>query len=863
MEIIDESKTQSKGDANLAAEIVRNYSGESIYSSEDDIEAEKEDTIDHQADDVMLNTFSPSISAAPCDVEQRYKAYGPKIKLMANSSMRDEVRYHNALDIETTNKYRRGHGRSGHDGYDSDRSEESISRISQSYGAYLYDTNYRANLHKMHSRSLRLSRFQHRDSESSLFYDDQETPRHRALVDRRSNTPNYEVTATATVAHHPSGSTTSTVIRDETPDPVPTIKKFTTTELQALRDESRARGITELVNENGAIPEIKDLTVRANAKVSFARIDAIVNDNDYVSRPDAPGITPEDAQQRSNGYSRQRLYTVDPQEVEELELLTSDEEENTVPQREVTRKAVDRFRRAEDLEERALVEQMENSKVGVPVPDYQEPSIHSIMNDDILTPSSQLRGDCERSPSVTSPEPRGGIRRRKVIRKRYAPKHFMKGSPRTPPSYHKNSGHGKRVRANRNGYQQFESMSVTMDEMDLHSDALHSRGTTVQIVPETDTIPVEHPMSDDDQFDGVYGKLNMLQSVNATLKRKVAEQSKEIHSLKTENLNLSSELQRYKLMVERNRSERRSDAVQNPLFRQMLVLKEELDKTRHRLLQYEIFDEHSEVDINGLLNTVDNAMHSADDLGDITMRQIRSESNATTTTVGTMATENESGLGFAFKPRKRFDTETMPLIAMKDEEDVDSEWLRIEKYIKLGNVQSIEQLLESGIAMDTSEAVNFHSILEAAVSYNQREIVQQILSSKKGIKMGTKLLCHRYYEGETILMIAVTNGAVEIANDLLEYYLCNTIHFGAKGEEHLLPFMNMRDDHGRTLLMKVCTMDRADLVHWVLTQYFNQKIELKTLIEARDDAGNDVFGGYVRSKAVESVIHEYAPLIDM
>ena len=38
MEIIDESKTQSKVDANLTAEIVRNYSGESLYSSEDDLD---------------------------------------------------------------------------------------------------------------------------------------------------------------------------------------------------------------------------------------------------------------------------------------------------------------------------------------------------------------------------------------------------------------------------------------------------------------------------------------------------------------------------------------------------------------------------------------------------------------------------------------------------------------------------------------------------------------------------------------------------------------------------------------------------------------------------------------------------------
>merc|ERR1719499_837391 len=124
--------------------------------------------------------------------------------------------------------------------------------------------------------------------------------------------------------------------------------------------------------------------------------------------------------------------------------------------------------------------------------------------------------------------------------------------------------------------------------------------------------------------------------------------------------------------------------------------------------------------------------------------------------------------------------------------------------------------------MNPSDAVNYHSVLEAAVSYNQREIVQNILCSKNGVKLGTKILRHRYYEGETILMIAVTNGALQIANDLLDYYLCNAIALKPvnKEQDHLFPFLNMRDNHGRTLLMKVCRMDRVDLVHWVLTQYF-------------------------------------------
>lgn len=339
-----------------------------------------------------------------------------------------------------------------------------------------------------------------------------------------------------------------------------------------------------------------------------------------------------------------------------------------------------------------------------------------------------------------------------------------------------------------------------------------------------------------DHFDGVYGKVNVLQNANTTLKRKVAAQAQEIDVLKRENLNLC------KLLAERNRAE--SDATPNPLFGQMLALKEELDKTRHRLLQYEIFDEHSEVDINGLLEA-----------------PLLNNHHPTTTATSMCAVRSDSVATVETLKRKRFDTETMPLIGSVEHSEHESEWLRIEKHIQLGNVQSIEELMESNaISMNVGDAVNLHSMLEAAVSYNQREIVQKLICCRSGMKMGTKLLCHRYYGGETILVIAVTNGALEIASDLLEYYAVNTIHFG-KEEDHVFPFLNMRDDGGRTLLMKVCSMDRADLVHWVLARYLKHKIELKTLIEARDDSGKDIFGGYVRSKTIESVIHEYAPLI--
>ena len=43
----------------------------------------------------------------------------------------------------------------------------------------------------------------------------------------------------------------------------------------------------------------------------------------------------------------------------------------------------------------------------------------------------------------------------------------------------------------------------------------------------------------------------------------------------------------------------------------------------------------------------------------------------------------------------------------------------------------------------------------------------------------------------------------------------------------------------------------------------NHMVELISFIEATDNIGMDIFGGYIRSKAVESVIHEYAPRFDL
>merc|ERR1719361_2466533 len=296
------------------------------------------------------------------------------------------------------------------------------------------------------------------------------------------------------------------------------------------------------------------------------------------------------------------------------------------------------------------------------------------MNDDILTPSSQHNMEMDptscfqrvlsstpalqskntvstscnsndtRTPSIPSPK------RRNVICKKYEPKHFVKGSPPTTqsPKYQKpiNYSHPSRVTPARNGYQKFQSISV-----ELTPDEIHERGQTVQIVPQSNvTLPTDNPIiptsadsSASNHFDGVHGKITILQNVNAKLRGKVAEQSKEIQALKTENLSLSSELQKYKLLAQRNctRSERPfrgSDAARNPLFRQLMLLKEELDKTRHRLLQYEIFDENSEIDIDHLLNSVNyNAtvpsMDSNDDPNTLNMNKNRSDSTGTRSVV--------------------------------------------------------------------------------------------------------------------------------------------------------------------------------------------------------------------------------------
>ena len=320
----------------------------------------------------------------------------------------------------------------------------------------------------------------HRDSESSIsqFYDDTPTPK-RA---QRSQLVENRIDRTAQ----------NTIVLHESTETIPKMNGFASHELQSVKADSRARGITELVC--GAIPEIEDLTVRAHAKVTFDRLDAIVNDNDFASdreRLDA-------AEQRTDGYMmRQRLYTVDPQEAAEMADLTSDEEQSEEETNDIHRKGelkgplkmqhIHSDSELMDMDEQAMEEQMENSKVAVPVPDYQDPSIHSIMNDDILTPSSSLNDKNATKPIVPSPK-----RRRNVIRKEYEPKQFSKGTPpiTQSPRYHKAVNYSHRSRIVRSGYQKFESISVEVDELGISPNGHHERETTVQVLPETNALPV-------------------------------------------------------------------------------------------------------------------------------------------------------------------------------------------------------------------------------------------------------------------------------------------------------------------------------------------------------------------------------------
>merc|ERR1712129_580893 len=104
-------------------------------------------------------------------------------------------------------------------------------------------------------------------------------------------------------------------------------------------------------------------------------------------------------------------------------------------------------------------------------------------------------------------------------------------------------------------------------------------------------------------------------------------------------------------------------------------------------------------------------------------------------------------------------------------------------------------------------------------------------------------------------MIAVTNGFLDIANDLLDYYECTAI------SNDVYEYLNITDTNGVTLLMMACQLDKIEIVQWALNQYFYDKKQLKALIAAKDNEGNDVLTGFIRSRQIENCIHEYSPLI--
>lgn len=174
MPTIDESQTQSKLHINNNDE----YSQDSMYSSQDDLD-------DNDHDDLKESSHksprSPSISVTNLDKAQQYKQFGPTIKLSTEHSARDLIRYSAMNKQRLSSKFANGtpktrlasaqfanmgHARgidsigtnfilnnmnSNHDkGYNSDGSDESVSMISQSYGAYLFDANYKT---RMASRS--------------------------------------------------------------------------------------------------------------------------------------------------------------------------------------------------------------------------------------------------------------------------------------------------------------------------------------------------------------------------------------------------------------------------------------------------------------------------------------------------------------------------------------------------------------------------------------------------------------------------------------------------------------------------------------------------------------------------------------
>ena len=190
MPTIDESVTKTK--TQLGAKFSDEYSGDSMYSSEE------EDDDDDDDDEDDLDDMK---SMSGMDKAQQYRQFGPAIKLTNHDSARDQIRYsavgrnreslsHNKHKLNSlqspNNKYVRrasqsskyglrspgstnqvpavtyanithhrnigsiGSGfrlESGHNGYGSDNSDDSqVSVVSQSYGGYIFDENYKTRI---------------------------------------------------------------------------------------------------------------------------------------------------------------------------------------------------------------------------------------------------------------------------------------------------------------------------------------------------------------------------------------------------------------------------------------------------------------------------------------------------------------------------------------------------------------------------------------------------------------------------------------------------------------------------------------------------------------------------------------------
>ena len=719
------------------------------------------------------------------------------------------------------------------------------------------------------------------DSERSVFSDSEHAPVANMAPIRESGNN----TATS------YGSIVSTVVRDN--DTIPTISGFGSGDIKDLKHKA-GDNITAFVGDDESkVLEDEDVKYELEKRETLDMINSIVNDDnpsgdDDENRDDEKekkvvedniqtdedksndkgidskasknvkkdkfkqdNIILEDEEVEDDGmvvidehydsYRPQRLYTVDPEEV-----MDDDDDDDDMEAEEYSTSV------EED-------DQMDNQKVVVPIPDYQEISIEQIMNDDIMNGKNKSMG-----------------KRRKSIE-------YPLSSAEEKKNKKENDNLLKNV-----GYHQFESISGSFDDHELKSIAEQINGiNTKNKSPTNDSTMESYMIQTDDEYvttsdtdtssKTTQRKMVMLHNINMSLKQTIQQQMTQIKTLKKENTKIRKQFEEYKSMFndkkgkqsqeddllglnklnnDSNLDRAKSDGHHlneskdiNKLHRQILSLKDELDKTRHKLLQYEIFDENSELDIHALLNSVDSITDNDEqDDHDHDHDDEKKEAN----------NKNND------KEKSKINEEKKKL---KNNNNKRSNWEQIENYIKEGDGSFIDKLIKyTKISMNEKEEINCFKILEAATRFNQIEIVHKIISSYIGVKLGNKLLCYRYdgysnnYSGYTILMIAVICGNLEIANDLLDYYEYNCVNYN--DENKIFEYLNMTDRNGVTLLMKACSSDKVKIVTWVLNQYFNHKIQLKTLIEANDSSNNNIFDGYIQSQTIENVIHEYSPLIN-